>query len=58
MIHLQKGIGGSAVRGIQRGVWGTLQQFTYNALKIVEALHELQDGQDLGVVCKVEHSSL
>jgi DNA mismatch repair protein MSH5 len=56
VIHLQKGISGSLVKGsaIQRGVWGSLQQFTYHALKIVEAVHELQGSQTLDIVCKVE----
>jgi DNA mismatch repair protein MSH5 len=55
VIHLRKGISGFAVRGsgIQRGVWGSLQQFTYHVIKIVEAVRELQDSQNLEIISKV-----
>jgi DNA mismatch repair protein MSH5 len=52
IVHLQKGVSQTTVRGssIQRGVWASLQQFTYHALKIVEALRELEDGRHLAIV--------
>lgn len=54
VIHLQKGISGTSNRGpaIQRGVWASLQQFTYHTLKILEALCELSHGQGLVIVNK------
>lgn len=60
VIHLQKGITRSSLKGsaIQRGVWASLQQFTYHALKIVDAVCELADGQHLIIVKKVICSNL
>jgi DNA mismatch repair protein MSH5 len=58
VIHLQKGISGASKRGpaMQRGVWASLQQFTFHTLKIIEAITELVDGQDLMIVSKVNIS--
>jgi DNA mismatch repair protein MSH5 len=55
VIHLQKGVSGVSHRGspMQRGVWANLQQFTFHTLKIIEAVTELIDGQDLIIVNKV-----
>jgi DNA mismatch repair protein MSH5 len=55
VIHLQKGISGVSGRGsaMRRGVWASLQQFTFHTLKIIEAVTELVDGQDLMIVSKV-----
>ena len=55
VIHLQKGISGTSARGsaIQRGVWASLQQFTFHTLKILEAVRDLAGGQVLMIVDKV-----
>ena len=55
VIHLQKGVTQSSLKGsaIQKGVWASLQQFTYHALKIVDAIRELTGGQHLMIVRKV-----
>ena len=60
IIHLQKGISGASGRGsaMQRGVWASLQQFTFHTLKIIEAVSKLVDGQDLKIVCKVNNFRL
>jgi len=59
VIHLQKGVSGVSRRGsaMQRGVWANLQQFTFHTLKIIEAVTELIDGQDLIIVSKVRCSA-
>ena len=55
VIHLQKGV--SNVPGkastINGGVWGSLQNFTFHTLKIIEALTELNDGQQIAIATKV-----
>lgn len=40
VIHLQKGISGMGGKGstVHRGVWASLRHFTYNTLKIAEAV--------------------
>lgn len=55
VIHLQKGISDVAGKGsaIRRGVWASMQNFTFQILKILEAVRELNDGQGLAVVNKV-----
>jgi DNA mismatch repair protein MSH5 len=54
VIHLQKGV---ALTGrsssIKRGVWASLQLFTFHALKIFEAVCELVNGESLAIVNKV-----
>ncbi len=57
VIHLQKGISGTSAKGsaIRRGIWASLQQFTFHTLKIIEAARELTDGQGLVIVGKVPH---
>lgn len=60
VIHLTKGITQSSLKGsaIQRGVWASLQQFTYHALKIIDATCELVDGQQLLIVKRVSCSNV
>jgi DNA mismatch repair protein MSH5 len=55
VIHLQKGIGDVPGKGsaIRRGAWASMQNFTFQTLKILETLRELNDGQGLPVVNKV-----
>jgi DNA mismatch repair protein MSH5 len=59
VIHLQKGISGASGRAsaMQRGVWANLQQFTFHTLKIMAAVSELIDGQDLKIVSNVHNFS-
>lgn len=54
MIHLQKGISSMGGRGsaIHRGVWASLRHFTYNSLKIAEAVRELVGCHQLPIVSK------
>lgn len=53
-LHLQKGVSDSAKRGaVKRGVWGSLQKFTYHTLRIVEALQQLCNGYALQIVHQV-----
>lgn len=55
VIHLQKGISGMGGKGsgVHRGVWASLRHFTYNSLRIADAVRELIDGHRLSVVLKV-----
>lgn len=55
VIHLQKGISDIPGKGsaIRKGVWASMQNFTFQTLKILEAVRELNDGQGLAVVNKV-----
>jgi DNA mismatch repair protein MSH5 len=54
LINLQKGVSGTSAKGsLQNCVWASLQYFSYTSLKIVEAAHELVDGQSLEVISRV-----
>lgn len=54
VIHLQKGItvpGAGAL--INNGVWASLRNFTFHALRIIEGLNELNEAKDLAIAKKV-----
>jgi DNA mismatch repair protein MSH5 len=55
VVHLQKGISGASTTGssIRRGVWASLQAFTYHVLRILEAVREIDDCQSLPLMQKV-----
>jgi len=55
VIHLQKGVSDASGKGsaINRGVWSSIRNFTFHALKITEAVRELSDGQTLAIATKV-----
>jgi DNA mismatch repair protein MSH5 len=55
VIHLQKGVSNVPGNGsaINRGVWGSLQAFTFHTLKIIEALTELSDIHPTAIASKV-----
>ena len=55
LIHLAKGINNPSGAGavIKQGVWGSLQQFSFYTLKIVDAIKTLVDGDSLPVIAKV-----
>jgi DNA mismatch repair protein MSH5 len=57
VIHLQKGISDVLGKGstIAKGVWASLQNFTFHVLKIIEAISELNDTQKLAITSKVDH---
>ncbi|KAI1005835.1 hypothetical protein K3495_g2390 [Podosphaera aphanis] len=54
VVHLQKGINKFSGNGnaIRRGVWGSLQNFTYYVLKIVEAIRELNGNESLKIASR------
>jgi DNA mismatch repair protein MSH5 len=55
VIHLQKGTEGATNKrsAIRQGVWGNIQEFTYHALRIIEAVCEVQKGSTLAIMKKV-----
>ena len=54
VIHLQKGISNATNRSVvKKGVWGSLQKFTYHALSIVEVLRHLSSVEPLPIVQQV-----
>ncbi|KFX88111.1 hypothetical protein V490_07834 [Pseudogymnoascus sp. VKM F-3557] len=55
LIHLMKGVSAPASRGgaIKQGIWGSLQQFTFHSLKVVDAIRSIEDGENLAIVGKV-----
>lgn len=56
LIHLTKGVSAPpASRGgaIKQGIWGSLQQFTFHSLKVVDAIRSIEDGDRLAIVGKV-----
>jgi DNA mismatch repair protein MSH5 len=55
LIHLTKGVSAPASRGgaIKQGIWGSLQQFTFHSLKVVDAIRSIEDGENLAIVGKV-----
>lgn len=55
MTHLQKGTNTSSSRGnaIRKGVWANLQNFTYQVLRVLEALRELMGNQGLVITTKI-----
>ncbi|TQS38393.1 hypothetical protein Golomagni_01101 [Golovinomyces magnicellulatus] len=54
VLHLQKGISDISGKGnvFRRGVWGSLQNFTFHVLKIFEDIHDLSDKENLTIVAK------
>lgn len=59
LIHLAKGISNpsGAGRAIKQGVWGSLQQFSFYTLKIVDAIKTMIDGDSLPIIAKVRDES-
>ena len=55
LIHLAKGINNPTgpVGAIKQGVWGSLQQFSFYTLKIMDAIKVIVDGDSLPIVTKV-----
>ena len=55
VIHLQKGVTDVTGKGssIHRGVWSSIQGFTFHTLKIIEAIRELGDVRMLAIATKV-----
>ncbi|OBT79203.1 hypothetical protein VF21_01764 [Pseudogymnoascus sp. 05NY08] len=55
LIHLMKGVSAPASKGgaIKQGIWGSLQQFTFHSLKVVDAIRSIGDGDKLTIVGKV-----
>lgn len=55
VVHLQKGINSPSSKGSSvaaRGVWASIQNFTFHVLKILEAIRELADGENLVITAK------
>lgn len=55
LIHLSKGISSPSAKGgaVKQGVWGSLQQFTFHTLQIVDAVRGIVGGEALAIVGKV-----
>jgi DNA mismatch repair protein MSH5 len=56
VIHLRKGmsdVSGKGGNAIRTGVWGSLQKFTFQILKILEAVRELNEGSKLAITNKL-----
>lgn len=55
LIHLMKGVSAPTSKGgaIKQGIWGSLQQFTFHSLKVVDAIRSIEDGENLAIVGKV-----
>ncbi|RKF63192.1 MutS protein-like protein 5 [Erysiphe neolycopersici] len=55
VLHLQKGISDISGKGnvFRRGVWGSLQNFTFNVLKIFEAIHEISSTETLTITVRI-----
>ncbi|KFY84055.1 hypothetical protein V500_09653 [Pseudogymnoascus sp. VKM F-4518 (FW-2643)] len=55
LIHLMKGVSAPSSRGgaIKQCIWGSLQQFTFHSLKVVDAIRSIEDGGSLAIVGKV-----
>jgi DNA mismatch repair protein MSH5 len=55
LIHLMKGVSAASSKGgaIKQGVWGSLQQFTFHSLKVVDAVKSIEDADSLAIVGKV-----
>lgn len=56
VIHMKKGVSDTPGRGsaVHRGVWASMQNFTFHTLKILEAIRELNDGgRPLEIISKV-----
>lgn len=55
LIHLMKGVSAPAAKGgaIKQGIWGSLQQFTFHSLKVVDAIRSIEGGDKLAIVGKV-----
>lgn len=54
IVHMQKGVNGNSGKAtaIQSGVWGSIRTFSFNSLKILEAMHEMT-GEETSIVSKV-----
>jgi len=59
VIHLKKGVNdvSGKASAARRGVWASLQNFSFFILKIMEAIRELNDAQSLNIMGKVKNSS-
>jgi DNA mismatch repair protein MSH5 len=55
IIHLKKGVCDVPIKSatIQKGVWGSLQNFVFQSLSILEAIRDVGEGHDLAIVTKV-----
>ncbi|KFY67615.1 hypothetical protein V496_01506 [Pseudogymnoascus sp. VKM F-4515 (FW-2607)] len=55
LIHLMKGVSAPTSKGgaIKQGIWGSLQQFTFHSLKVVDAIRSIEDGENLAIVGKI-----
>jgi DNA mismatch repair protein MSH5 len=55
VIHLQKGVCDvpSKSATIKNGVWGSLQNFVFQSLSILDVLREIGEGHGLAIVAKV-----
>ncbi|KAI6249757.1 hypothetical protein HI914_01850 [Erysiphe necator] len=55
VLHLQKGISDISGKGnvFRRGVWGSLQNFTFNVLQILDAVDEISDTDALSITVKM-----
>lgn len=57
VIHMQKGVNSKTGKAaaVNSGIWGSLQRFSFNALKILEAIREMV-GEEIEIVRKVSCS--
>ncbi|KAL2067305.1 hypothetical protein VTL71DRAFT_1729 [Oculimacula yallundae] len=56
MVHLHKGTGDKSGKGIRKGAWANLQNFTYHSLQILAAISETNGSQNLAITAKMlEH---
>jgi DNA mismatch repair protein MSH5 len=55
LIHLTKGINTAKASAFKQGVWGSLQQFTFHALKIMDVVKTMIDGQSVPILTKAGH---
>ena len=60
IIHLQKGVCDVPAKSsvIRKGVWGSMQNFIFQTLRILEAIRQIGEGQGLAIVNKVRWLSL
>lgn len=59
IVHLQKGINSSKGSSVQKGVWASLQSFTFYTMKVLEGVRELANEKQLlaitSKVCEMLH---
>lgn len=54
VIHMQKGISGVGKgKSVGRGVWGNIRVFTFQVLKILEGIHEMNGSSALTITSKL-----